>query len=429
MRSIFEDSSTYVYVVKADCGLSEAGGNTLDDLTVAGSIGVFYADTNALEDDDITSSTANLVIGYRNSDGVTQLSPTFKGTSITNAVSVDHSARVEQVTFLGYNGTSGSLDEEVGYYGLKISLDHTFGLLNNSPLIKTIPYKLTTASQAALAIGLAGAGYTAFGRDPNRDVVFEAVCDVAASATNDFDNACTVVRGAKTFTIATSLEYNGGGGTLVAGDYIRIAPSTAVTDLATDNSTTRAYPVYKVITAVDAGATCTVTVDRPMLSVTTEAYEDGDDAMQVIPAATAAAANWGVKMTGSTPTTFDPWTDTPYVVSFKVQSDDFETAEVTYSTAASMGIGEGQVVAFEEAAASFQYKDRVVQAYPRKPNTTLAASVTGDYNVIDFEASDSQYTSATTGINPKSKFRVRIYFLDTTADADYGTMEGVLGGI
>ena len=125
---------------------------------------------------------------------------------------------------------------------------------------------------------------------------------------------------------------------------------------------------------------------------------------------------------------FNPVTDTPFIVEFTVGlSDNFSTAEVTYTTKSKVGTGTYQLTAFAEAYGSFQLTDRVVSAYPPRPAHSFAATAASAYNVIEFEASDAEYTSATTGQNPISKFRYKLFLVDGTADTDYGNLQTVLG--
>lgn len=414
MSSTFEDSVTYTYVSNAAHGLSDTNAES----SLAAKSGCFFIEgTGAEIDTAITSNAGWCYFAWADVNSVIHRSPKFRGTSITNAVSADTAAKTEQVSFLGSNGTTGSLDTTLKYYGVGIVLNYTFGLLNNTPLIKTVPYKLTTASQSTLAIGIADAGVAAWNREPHRDVVFEAVCDTAASATNDFDNNVTVVNGSKNVTVTSNLQYNGGAGTAVAGDFIRFADDTL-------NGTLDARdPVYRI----EEVNSLTLTLDRPV-TVASGAWTDAGDGNQVIPAATAAGDNWGVKMTGSTPvSTFNAVTDSPFVVEFDVEADDFSTAEVSVYTKPYLGVGTAQLVQFDEAYALFHERDRYVAAYPPKPDYTFQAAYGSGYNVIEFEASEQEFSSATTGISPKSKFRIKIYLLDSTCDTDYSNFKTVVG--
>lgn len=421
MSSQFEDSVSYVFIITAAHGLADTNG----EAALAAGGGCFFIDGYGAEVDTVLStqgSTADIWFAAKRADGTIMRSPRCKWANMVEKYSNVYIAPVEQESFLGYNGVSGSMDSTLGYYSLSVVLDHTFGLLNNSPLIKTVPYKLATATQSALTIGLVDAGYTAFSRDPHRDVQFEAICNTAVDANYDITNDTIIVNGSKVINVANNLTYNTAAGTLVVGDFIRIADDSLNGTLALTD------PVYRV----EEINTLAVTLDRPV-DVPSGTWTDAGDGIQVITAAQALAANWGIRFQGSTPCTtsanFNPITDTPFQVNFKVTSDDFSTATMTYSTTPFIGNGTYPLVSFDEYQSQFERRNRHVQAYPPAPNYTFQAATGLTYNTIDFSGSDSAYVSATTGINPKSKFRVKIYYYKDAGAVDtvWGTDKTVLG--
>lgn len=415
MSSQAETSATYVFVNNAAHGLSDTNA---ESSLAAGSGCFFITGTGAEIDTAITSNAAYCYYAYKTAGGTIIKSPRFKGTSIKNAVFGDKLTAVQQISYLGYNSSTGSFDATAGYYALAVRLNHTFGLLNNSPLIKTVPYKSSTASQSDISRGLVLAADKAFSRDPHRAIVFEAICNEAVTTANCFDNNATVVQGATTFTVGTNLQYNSGAGTAAVGDFVRLGTAAGAV-----GATALGSAVYK-ITAISS---LTVTVDRP-IRVASGTYTAAGNMAEVLTAAEGAAANWGIKMTGQANTSFDPVTQTPYVVDFKVTlSDNFSTASMTYTTASKIGVGTYQLVAFDEAYSQLLNRDRVSSAYPVRPGLTFAAGSSSEYNVIEFEVSDQEYSSVTTGINPKSSYKIKIYLLDSTCDTDYGNFKTVVG--
>ena len=418
---MFEDSVTYVAVLTIANGLSD--GDAIGDLPDGS--GGFFLEQDAIggfgyEEDTALAAGSKYVFAWRDADGSLHKSPLFDGGDVFNETFLADFARTEQITYLGYNGTSGSMDDsDSTYFGLKVILKHTAGTLNNSPLIRTIPFKTaSSSSQEDLALGLTLAGDKAFRRGRmNRDVIFDAVCNVAVTAANCFDNNATITNGAKTFTVGTNLQYNTAAGTLAVGDYVRLG-GTAKTAAAT--SLTSA--VYKV-TAID---TLTVTVDRP-INVASGTYTAAGDMAEVITSATGLAADWGVRMDGNTPDEGDfvGATDSVFQVMFDVASDDFNTAEVTYSTAPVLGSGLEDQIRYLQSYAQFQDKDRIVSAYP--PNVRIDEAVAGEtYDIYSFECHESNYASATTGHNPISKWRM-IIALDDDLSTDNTNFDAVLG--
>lgn len=415
---MFEDSVTYLYVVDVASGLSDDTDGPEELPSGAGAF--FNAGDDDTEQSDITSSTDKFYFGYRTDDGILHKSPTFRGSEITNETRFDTASLTEQISYLGYNGTSGEMDDsDSTYFGLKMVLNHTFGMLNNSPLVKTIPYKtVSSSSQEDLTLGLVQAGYNAFKNKRNPDIIFDAVCNVAYDSDYDFDNDITVVNGSKTFTVDTDIGYNADSGDdLAVGDYVRLGTTAKIAGTPVVTS-----PVYKV-TAIDSRV---VTVDRP-INVASDTYTTGEN--QVIPAATGLAADWGIRMDGNTPDTvatgFNPRTDTPYVVSFDVLSDDFDTAEVTYSTDPDIGSGTYQLVASMEAYTQFQNKGKHLSTYPMT-DIRIDAEPTKGYDIFSFEIWDNEYVSATTGINPISKGRI-VIAAEESLGTDIGYYATVLG--
>jgi hypothetical protein len=415
---MFEDSVTYLAVINAANGLTN---NTegVGSLT-AGMGGFFHTGDQVggyVYKGDALAAGEATIFAWADADGNLHKTSEFDGGNVTHASTLadNASTRTNQITYLGYNGTSGEMDNSNStYFGLKLVLNHTFGTLNNSPLIKTIPYKtVASSSQTDLALGLCLAGQYAFDRLPNRDVVFDAVCNATVTAGNCFDNNATVVNGATTFSVGTNVQY--GGATAAVGDYVRLGSATKAVA-----ATALTSAVYK-ITAING---LVITVDRK-INVTSGTYTAAGDMAEVIPSATGLAADWGVRMDGNTPavTAFNPRTDVPFVVSFSVLSDDFDTAEVTYSTAPVLGSGVCDLIRALEAYTQFQDKDRHVSAYPPtsyRDDTTVSEL----YDIYSFEVTNSAYTSATTGIQPVSKWRM-IIALDkdlTTDNTDFDTV-------
>ena len=400
------DSPTYTYIMNADDGTSD----DTDISTLAAKSGQFiFEETDKIEAGTVVASGTNYFFAFKDAGSVIHKSPTFDGGTVVNAVSKDTVALTEQVTYVGYNGTSGSLDAaNATYYSLGIVLNHTFGLLNNSPLIKTIPFKSTAATQSNIAAGIVNAGVKAFDRQANRDVKFERINSGAASDALGTATLSVVNQG-------TDIVFSEDMTALVtAGTIIRIGGLGAGTT-----------PCY-IVSSVDAGvgAARVYTLDQKFQGST-------DTAVAANLVESVTEGDWGIKMTGVsiTDAKFNPITDTPYVVDFEVElNDNFSTAEVTYSTQPDIGFGTYQLVSYDEALGLFNDKDKQVNAYPPQPNHTFEAVVGEAYNLIEFEASDSKFSSATTGLNPISKFRIRLWLQDDTeCDTDYGTHKTVIG--
>ena len=411
--SIFEDSQTLLYVCTITNGLADNAAYT--DATHPAGSGVFVnLDNMTVEEAALTAAT-NYRFYYKNAAGVLQKSPVFTTATLKNAFAVENEARVEQVTYLGYNGTSGSMDAANStYYGLQLILNHTFGMLNNSPLILTLPYKTTAAAtQYAVANGLALAARAALKRH-NACIVTEVVNSGTSTATSA--GVWTVLNGSTTVTVVEqaagdATKYNGDAGTIVAGDLIRFG-----------HATTKTYPVYKVVSTTGAGASATVVLDRPYEGATNASLAAAS--VGVVPI--ADIGDYGLKFTGVSVTdaNFNPQTDEPFVVSFELGTGDFTTATVTESVLPVIGSGTNQQIRALEAYALFHNRDRVVGAYPVRPNYTYQTVLSESYHVFSFEIWDEKFVDATTGIKPISPTRI-VIALDKDLSEAFETVLGV----
>jgi hypothetical protein len=395
--SIFEDSNTLLFVATITNGLGDTNAWTAA-AQPSGSVVFVKVSDNTVEEGALAADTEYRVIG-KTTGGVVHYSPIFTTANIKNKAAMDQEARVEQVTYLGYNGTSGSMDAANStYYGLGIVLDHTFGTLNNSPLILTAPYKSdATATQYEVANGLALVANSALKRQPHRPIVVELVNSGTSTATSA--GVWTVQNGSTTVTVVETAagdasKYNGDAGTIVAGDLIRFG-----------HATTETYPVYKVVSTTGAGASATIVLDRPYEGTTNASLAAAS--VGVVPI--ADIGDYGLKLTGVSVTdaNFNPVTDEPFVVSFTLETGDFDTATTTYTTAPVLGSGTYQQVAALEAYCQFQRKTKEVSAYP--PTVRLFQAVSGEsYHLYSFEIWDDKYVSTTTGIKPISPTRIVI---------------------
>ena len=322
----------------------------------------------------ITDNNTIVRIKFTTPGGTVRYSPFFKFGDLSNKIKVDTSALTEQVSYLGYNTTSGSLDSTADkYFGIKINLDHQTNIGNNSPEVETIPAYSATASQEELAKTLMIEAIA------NKNISkFIKVDRVSNGTITEFTNDVTVVNGGKSVTCTS----HGAS----AGSFVRIQGAT----YKIDSVTTNAF----VLDVAYQGESETIDV-----SATTD-----------LAGTLASVTNWGIRFVGTTPVdTFKPAQNTPFVVRFSIEAPEFDTATVTYSTRPSIGIGTYQQIAFLESRAQFEERDRYVQAYPPNERDINAIS-TNSYDCISFIASDNTYTSPTTGVNPVSLYSFLLAF-------------------
>lgn len=383
---MFEEAYTFLAVLNA------AAGSPTSPAGLAAGSGAFFDESGSHVTTDATGSTSKVFFAWKDAAGVIHKSPLIRGSKLKNAISKAPASKVEQVSFLGYNGSTGSITAAANtYYSVRLVLNHTFGLVNASPLLKTIPFKTSSsATQEGIALGLAAAGARAWGSGVNKDVIVEAVCagtGTAAVETYTVSNGSRVIVGSAASTLS-------------AGDIVRIGSAATTTD-----------PIYKVESVSGTDATLTF------------AFQ-GADASGVTVATVATPGNCGLKFTGNTPSISDPTAERPFVVEFDVQvGDALVDSSVTLNTAASLGSGTYELVAAQEALHQFEDKDRIVSTRPRTKYRIDAVSG-NSYKVLSVEASDSDFVDATTGVNPISKMRL-VLAIESSLTTDASQLETV----
>jgi hypothetical protein len=236
-----------------------------------------------------------------------------------------HKPAVQQVTTIGYNGTTGALPVASNTdFWIKIRKR------DNDAANRSQPFSLfagpvrtdATGTQAELASMLVRNGWQNFKDEPaNQYLKFEATCD-AAGAVPTTTTTFAAVNGSRTVTV-DALP-----GNVAVGDYIRLE-GTAVSS-----------PVYKV-TGLSG---LSMVLDSPFTGATAT-YAVA--ATRRITAVLAAAANFGVRITGiAAPFNVNTFRDY-YANRFTATFSD-STALVTATMGARNGSGVWQQVAMDE---------------------------------------------------------------------------------
>lgn len=380
---MFEDSNTKVFV----CNVTN--GNAASFAALPSQSAVFFTEPQTFTEGAIT--TTKTTLAYKNTKGVLSFVRGLLAANIKNGGYAAYSARVEQVSYLGYNGTSGSLDAANStYYGIRVTLNHTFGMFNNSPLMLTFPYKTdASATQSEVAAGLANAATAVLDRQAFKCMKVERI-NSGAQANAIAAATVSVVNGGK--QIVTSDDETA---VLLNGTIVRFGTSGAGT-----------APCY-IIESQDAGA------GAARIYTLDQKYQGATDAtFAAATFETVTEGNWGLKFTGISvaDAAFAPGVDEPFVSSFTIQSDDFTTATVTYTTKPFIGTGTYQLVADAEARSQFDKGLRTTSRYPL--STSNLDAISGDtYNIFGFEVLNDDYISPTTGVRPVSKQRVLLCVL------------------
>jgi len=304
---------------------------------VVGKIGVFKNGVS-------TGVTTALVSGdsfklvYMNVDGKIIESPVYQYDQLKQKNATNYVAGTEQKTYVGYNGTTGDIavvNSDIYHIHLtRKDWSATWGEHANIKLAAAYESD-ASATQTEIADALVVNASRTFQLEKIRSGVLvtqvDRISSAAVTAVNAVDNDVTVVSGINAVTVATAATY-ATGTPIVAGDYLRIGSVGGGTALTSD--------VYKV-TAVNG---LVLTLDIPV-SAASGTYATATDDVEVIPSATALAADWGISFE-SMPVKFNPGLFKYQNVTFDVTlSDAFGSTLITEVTPAYKGIGTYKEVA------------------------------------------------------------------------------------
>ena len=344
-----------VFVVNTDADVILATGTTLSTLT-AGQLAVFSdndADSVALT--NIATAAPILAANPKtnffiaqNVGGKILKSASFKYDDITKQTFKDHVASSEQITWIGYDGSS--FDGVASFTAgddlwLTIIMQNPNERDRSQPTRRYAQHVVKTGNISGIEVGKALVSNLnkslSLEMEANGIMLPELVSAAALNTTNDFTTDVSVTNGSKYLTHTTNANY-ATSTPLAVGDYVRFAAAgSAGTSALTD-------AVYRVEELISVTST---RLDRPVTGAITDIYEDSDGSgnVQVIPAAAAQAATWAIKITG-TANQFDlvkyrNFYKNRFVAS---ASEDFGTISIYTPTKAAEGAGGYQQVALDE---------------------------------------------------------------------------------
>lgn len=273
------------------------------EVVIVSSAGTVLDSTTVLAEDKIR-------IVQRSGDQVFY-SPTIKGSDIASYKGSAYATDVEQLSYLGWNGTSGAIDEITSNdYLVRIVRQDTQATYLNKEMLKFGAYRsLATTSQEAIAKGLVESLIANFSREPEQEIKFERVCS-GTQATDGTATSITVTNG------STAATLNAGATTVAVGDYLVIGAG------ATD-------AVYEITALVGTA----VTLDVPYQGTSAAGVS-----IDYITAANVTAGDMGIKMTGVA-RKFKRGVFKFSKVRFVVTLDNFGTTVVTNDTEANEGNG------------------------------------------------------------------------------------------
>jgi hypothetical protein len=228
-------------------------------------------------------------------------------------------AAVEQVSYIGYNGTAGAFDAQNSTdYFLRIAMTNEQNTFGDRLMYFNGEYTSdASATQAEVATGLAKslAYNSRFTEQYLKVELLSAHAGAAATGTGDI----TATKGS-TLISATDID-----AVATVGDYIRLGGLTT------------AFAVYKIV-AMDTTAN-TATLDFPFQG-TSDTFIEATE-VEVITAANAAGAAAGIKLTGVAKT-YIPGVFRYYKNRFKIQLKNGGTTNIYEpGTSPAVGANEG----------------------------------------------------------------------------------------
>lgn len=202
----------------------------------------------------------------------------------TKITTSKHKPTVQQITTIGFNGTTGSLPVANNTdFWIKIRKNDNDAANRSQPMsLFAGPVKTdSTGTQAELASLLAFSGNKNFFNEPaNKYISFEVLSSDAGAAVGAAADTVIGTIGQRTVVI-TDTGANSSVIPIAVGDYFRVGTATTAA-------------VYKV-TASTVGVTGgTLTLDRPLLA----SISLLGTTAEFIAAANAATANFGIRITG-----------------------------------------------------------------------------------------------------------------------------------
>lgn len=336
-----------------------------------------------------------------NQGGVFLYSPRIYADSVISAKTKSYAAAAEQVTTLGYNGTSGSIDASSTDYTLTYVGNWDTQMWEKQKYRKPYDYFTNTPTQQGIAQNLSFLY--------NKDMFMATLngtgayskCEVLCDGTAAFTASGTatllgVVNGSDIVNIySTGTTKTTDTGIESVGAILRIGnTSTSATGKGTG------VPVY-VVTATSSTDT-TLVAGQVRIHTYFQGLTDAAVALGTDAGIVATATNWGLKIS-SLPLTFGipPYSDFRYEkASFSIQVKGFgATTGPTTSTVASKGYGTSSAVKEYEYFSSGNEGalNRTVIPLPSGKNyaSTTNSAITS-YDTLFFEITNKEGASPIT---------------------------------
>lgn len=312
-------------------------------------------------------------------------SPVIKRGKLLNYKISTEADGVEQVSYIGYNGTSGAINViNDNVYLARINrqdLQKTFG---NKQMLKFGVYKSdASATKAEIVHGLVDSFIANFKREAEPVIAFGVTNAGARTIIPTGAGTLAFVKGSNKVTFSTDIADATGAVAISVGDYLTVASATT-------------NVVYRV-TAIDT-VTDVATIDRAFQETSVTV---ANATAKVIYAATATAANFGIKLSGL-PARFVVGSFKYHKVRFQISLSDFGTTDLTYTTAAYEGSGTyEQVSELEWFAQGNEGKIERIGVPPPTSRADVQSART--YDLLSIEYFDDQMDATIQGNRPSRK--------------------------
>lgn len=334
-------------------------------------------------------------------------SPFFLGKNITSYRGKAAVAAVEQVSYLGYNGTSGAMDDTANEtYIVRILRQDTQKTFANKEELKFGVYQsASTTYQSEIANGLQKnlvSNFKPHKLAGEQEIKFEVLCNhigVALGTGTATSATVLATNGSKTISGWADVDDATVNAAMVVGDFLRFG--TAVSS-----------PIYKIASIDTVANTLELEVEYQGATALFN-----DTGLEVIPVASVQAADCGIKFTGIA-RKFAVGTFKYSKVRFKVMpNDSFSVATVTDSVAALDGTGTYEQVAELEWFCQGNEGNKYRVGTP--PPVMIANVANSAYSLlsIDYYQESGESIAGT----PKMKKQLIIAFDVTTVGGAIGT--------
>jgi hypothetical protein len=242
MQGLFENSASFLAVANAAAGTTSIAAMPNRSFAIVN-------DAGTIQTGAIVASTSTYRVVLKTALGKLIYSPHFVGTKISFKDYTAYAPHIEQVSFLGYNGSTGAMDATAGQtFTLRIFLEWTKSILNNSALILDVPVYTTDATQKTLVDGLFDGVVALMARQPYPFINVTRVCDLASMSAFGTATIFGVTKGSQTVTtwtkaVAADVVLTASTTTATAG-YIVSAPSSNGRTFTFDTITSVGHSVF-----------------------------------------------------------------------------------------------------------------------------------------------------------------------------------------